>query len=338
LRRPFDRNCTIAPSRPCRFCEGNHFDSVCTRRDKFARSPRVQFIEEDELHAVYHVEQTEDTLYDYEHQDWVDSFFSAGYSYGDFERYAAEYGGGPINDEVDCGHFSAKTAPPTQTRVAARAVIARATPRKAQEAGNWKAEPVQVLHAITKAPIECEQCQAQFSSKTKLFKHLRQTNHFTPTVQHVEPPQEEGFSGPYTEPVIISSRADPIPGTGYEFRKFNYVEVGIRLAVDSDAVWACLDTGCGMSLVDIEWLTERMPQLRILNRASSVRVRGIGSQTHISNSFVVLTMFFPNVDRFKLGKISTELHLVEGLGCKLLLGVDVIKPEKIVPDVDAGTA
>jgi hypothetical protein len=339
LRRPFDRNRTIAPSRPCRFCEGNHFDSVCTRRDKFARSPRVQFIEEDEHRAVYHVEQTEDTLYDYEHQDWVDSFFSAGYSYGDFERYAAEYGGGPINDEVDCGHFSAKTAPPTPTNATASGVIARqAAPRKGHEPG--KADvPVPVFHTTAKAPVECEQCQAQFPSKTKLFKHLRQTNHFTPTVNHVETPTEQGLgTGSIRDPIIITSQADAVPGTGYEFRKYNFLEIGIWLAIDSDATWGCLDTGCGMSLVDVDWITERLPQLRIINRASSVRVRGIGSQSHVSNSFIVMTMYFPNSDGSKLAKITRELHLVEGLGCKLLIGIDIIKPDRITPDVHNETA
>jgi hypothetical protein len=185
LRKPFDRSRTIAPSRPCRFCGGNHFDSVCRKRDAVTRSPRVQFIEENGQRAVYHVEETGDALYDYEHQDWVDWFFSAGYSLGDLERYAAEYGDGPIHDEVECGHFTAKTAPPTPTRATANAVIARqAAPQKAQEPR--RTSSVQVFHTTTKATIECEQCQAQFPSKTKLFKHLRQTNHFTPTVNHVE--------------------------------------------------------------------------------------------------------------------------------------------------------
>ncbi|KAA8895054.1 hypothetical protein FN846DRAFT_763712, partial [Sphaerosporella brunnea] len=137
---------------------------------------------------------------------------------------------------------------------------------------------------------------------------------------------------------VITSHTEPIPGTGDEFRKFNYLEIGVRLAIDSEAIWGCPDTGCGMSLVDIAWLTERIPQLRILNRASSMRVKGIGSQSHVSNSFVVITMYFPNSDGSKLGKVTRELHLVEGLGCKLLLGTDIIKPEEIIPDVDRGIA
>jgi hypothetical protein len=134
-------------------------------------------------------------LYEYEHQDWVDSFFSAGHSLSDFERYAAEYGGEPIHDKVDCGHFTSRIAPPpTPTRVTANAVIAQAAPHKAKE--SRKPDSVQVFHASTRALIECEQCQVQFPYKTMLFKHLRQTNHFTATVQHVEYPQEEGCSRP----------------------------------------------------------------------------------------------------------------------------------------------
>ncbi|KAA8914382.1 hypothetical protein FN846DRAFT_767600, partial [Sphaerosporella brunnea] len=137
---------------------------------------------------------------------------------------------------------------------------------------------------------------------------------------------------------IITSQADAVPGTGYEFRKYNFLEIAIRLAVDSDATWGCLDTGCGMSLVDIDWISERLPQLRIINRASRVRVRGIGSQSHISNSFIVMTMYFPNSDGSKLAKITRELHLVGGLGCKILIGIDIIKPERITPDVHNETA
>jgi hypothetical protein len=105
-----------------------------------------------------------------------------------------------------------------------------------------------------------------------LFRHLKARNHFTQYVHHVETPAEQVPSGVFIDPIIITSQADAVTGTGYEFRKYNYVELGVRLAVDSDATWACLDTGCGMSLVDIDWITARLPQLRITRGRYSKRI------------------------------------------------------------------
>jgi hypothetical protein len=329
LRRPIGR--TIAPSRPCRFCEGNHFDLACRQRSAHTRAPRAYFVEENPDYAVYNIEETGDTAYDMDHQEFVNSFFSAGNSYGDYERYANEYGGGPINDELQCGHLTARPSV-TRTAVTASPTLAKQPVPTAKNPGRSRNDRIPAHRTA-----ECEQCGEQFPSRTRLFNHLKATNHFTQYVHHVETPAEQ-VTGVFVDPIIIASQADAVTGTGYEFRKYNYVEVGVRLAADSEATWACLDTGCGMSLINVDWITDRLPQLCIVNRASAVRVKGIGSQSHVSNSFIVLTMYLPNADGSKLAKITRELHLVEGLGCKILIGVDIIKPERITPNVHGETA
>ncbi|KAA8894538.1 hypothetical protein FN846DRAFT_912798 [Sphaerosporella brunnea] len=162
-------------------------------RDLLA-SPRVQMVGEDDQQAVYHVEDTGDAEYDYRHQEFVESFFPAGFTHGDFKRYSSEYGGEEIHDDIDCCHFTAKV-PPTPTCVTASAVITRqAAPQTLHESRKTK-DPVPAFHATVKALIECKRCQARYPSKTKLFKHLRESGHFTLTVHHTEPSQEEGLMG-----------------------------------------------------------------------------------------------------------------------------------------------
>jgi hypothetical protein len=118
-------NRTIAPSRPCRYCQGNHFDSACRQGNVYTRAPRAYFVDQTPEYAVHHVEETDDPVYDREHQDFFNAFFSAGNAYDDYERYASEYGGEPINDEIDCGHLTAMPSITKATAVASPMLSAR---------------------------------------------------------------------------------------------------------------------------------------------------------------------------------------------------------------------
>lgn len=91
-----------------------------------------------------------------------------------------------------------------------------------------------------------------------------------------------------------------------------------------------LGTGCGMSLVDVDWLHERLPNVAMMTRASAVNFRGIGNVVSPLTQYVVLQFFVPAEDGSAMARICREFHAVKSLDCKMLIGADVIKPEGIV--------
>ncbi|RPB07442.1 hypothetical protein P167DRAFT_404472 [Morchella conica CCBAS932] len=130
-------------------------------------------------------------------------------------------------------------------------------------------------------------------------------------------------------PRIVQSNAPKIPGNGYAFRDYNFLEIAVRIAPGTEDLWVCLDTGCGVSLIDSSWIREILPEAAILNRPSAVNVRGLGEAVHSSSQYMVLQLSLPGKDDKEeelVAQISREFHLVPNLGCKILIGTDVIVP------------
>src|SRR5277367_2146854 len=99
--------------------------------------------------------------------------------------------------------------------------------------------------------------------------------------------------------------------------------------------WGCMDTGCGMSIIDSTLLTE----LRWVKRITSkepVEVRGTGDTVHNSWETVVMSIYLPDESGTKLAKITRELHVVNDLECKLLLGKHITVPEQVVISLAKG--
>ncbi|KAI5840230.1 hypothetical protein DFP73DRAFT_482957 [Morchella snyderi] len=136
-------------------------------------------------------------------------------------------------------------------------------------------------------------------------------------------------------PRIVESKAPKIPGNGYAFRDYNFLEIAVRIAPNSDDLWVCLDTGCGVSLIDKEWIRKFLPDAVILNRPSAVNVRGLGDAIHASSQYMVLQLSLPGIDEkgeSVVRQINREFHLVPSLGCKILIGTDIIVPERFLID------
>jgi hypothetical protein len=200
-------------------------------------------------------------------------------------------------------------------------------------------KPKRELRSLQK----CEQCARAFVSRNKLFAHLRTTNHFnSPHRAHINEPiiEDQSTANDPTKErssEVIKSKSKMVPGTGYAFRDFNFLEVNVRLEAEGKDELVCVDTGCGMSLVDEDWLEEQLPGATILNRASTVKIRGLGKEEHLTNKYLVIQRFLPEIGGTgRVAEIRREFHLVKGLGCKILLGNDVIKPERWVIDVAEG--
>ena len=98
-----------------------------------------------------------------------------------------------------------------------------------------------------------------------------------------------------------------------------------------------MDTGCGVSLVDRAWLHTLLPEVKISKISSPLKVRGVGANRHETDKFVVIPIYFPGkkIDGGTevLAKVQRELHIVDELRAHMLVGNDIIGPERIVVDI-----
>ena len=189
----------------------------------------------------------------------------------------------------------------------------------------------------------CRNCNASFRSKSKLHKHLRQdclTREQKPSAISSPLPsscQVDAFS----VEIIDSEATDRNNvGTGLAFRGWNYAHLLIRLLLEAIDEEICADTGCGVTLADKAWLLALLPHVEIRKMASPLRVKGLGSAMHDTNEYVLIPMYIPATkgDKRVLCRIYREVHLVDNLKAHMLLGNDIIGPEKIVLDIAQGKA
>ena len=113
------------------------------------------------------------------------------------------------------------------------------------------------------------------------------------------------------------------------------MHVSVKLSPNDDITDACLDTGCGVSLIDRTWLKSLLPDAAILKMSSPLKVRGVGTNRHETNEFVVIPIYLPGQKDGQevLACVRRELHLVDDLRAHMLIGNDIIGPERIVIDV-----
>lgn len=71
-------------------------------------------------------------------------------------------------------------------------------------------------------------------------------------------------------------------------------------------------------------LVQRMP--------CPIPVRGIGFTIHKCKEFAVIDLYIPGKDS-RTAKITHEVHLINDLKAKLLIGVDIMGLESIVADI-----
>lgn len=148
-------------------------------------------------------------------------------------------------------------------------------------------------------------------------------------------------------PVIVSKAVHTSLGSVFSFKGWIYAIAAVTLAPehlpqgsDLDST-ACLDTGCGVTLVDKHWLLKHFPDQMISTMSTPLKVRGIGASKHESSEFAALSLYFPGknaVGNLVYAAFWCEIHLVEGLRANLLVGNDIMSPEAMVIDLGKKTA
>ena len=111
----------------------------------------------------------------------------------------------------------------------------------------------------------CRLCKERFTSRNMLYKHLEVSNHFEPSVvvNHIPNHTLNDMDVPDTSgQQFIKSKAKLTNvGTGYAFRDYNYCEIRFLTRPNGSPEWGCLDTGSGMSMVDVS-IVETLPSLQ----------------------------------------------------------------------------
>ena len=64
-------------------------------------------------------------------------------------------------------------------------------------------------------------------------------------------------------------------------------------------------------------------------------MRGIGNHTHQCSEYAIVTLFIPGIigGRPAIASISHQLHIVDGLQAKVLVGIDILGPEQAIVDI-----
>jgi hypothetical protein len=138
-----------------------------------------------------------------------------------------------------------------------------------------------------------------------------------------------------SRPIVASQAPRRKVGTGTAFKDFSYCEIRYQLSPKSPDTesWGCADTGSGMSLVDESVLESGALSSRKRTIKSPVHLKGIGDELYLSKESVVLDVFFPDITKTRLAKITREFHIVQDMDCGLLIGNDIIEPEGIIMDL-----
>lgn len=184
--------------------------------------------------------------------------------------------------------------------------------------------------------------RAPFSSKSQLYKQIKDgcvtsLQHFLPDVYSPSSPIS----------IITSNYVVPAMGSGLAFQGWTYATAAViffsqvlPLELDSSAI-AWLDTGCGVTLINKNWLLQRLLYQKIKEISTSLKVREIRVSRHESNQFAELSLFFPgeNGEREMVyASIKCKLHLVQSLRANILTGNNILAPKDFVINIGLGHA
>ena len=199
-----------------------------------------------------------------------------------------------------------------------------------------------VAASLAAKVVKCRKCHEDFSSNNALHRHLRSDQHLSEASLEVKPSTVATAASPApvsapvaksatSEHVILSTSTDS-PVQGYAFRGFHYVTAVVQLFLLGLLFDLCFDTGCTMSLIDRKFLRENLPDAEIKKMPTPMTVRGIGNRKHSASEYVKIKMYLPGKNG-AIALIERELHIVDDLTAKALIGIDIMKPEGIVLDL-----
>ena len=178
----------------------------------------------------------------------------------------------------------------------------------------------------------CDRCSAFFQSRSALYRHIKSGCNALKKIVIAQ----TGSDPPFPRPILCFAAKLSALGSGLTFRGWSYTTTSISFdlallpAVSDPDTLVCLDTGCGVSLVDKTWLAKKYPSQKISTMPVPLKVRGIGTSRHESIKFVLTALYIPGLDREGsevYACIKCKLHLVEDLKANMLIGNNIFCTE-----------
>lgn len=130
-------------------------------------------------------------------------------------------------------------------------------------------------------------------------------------------------------PIVITSFSEPVPGNGYAFRNYHYAVTHISWQPAGAKKESCADSGCTMTMADRTFLP---PTIEIMKMAAKVPIRGLGSKIHHSDEYAILSFYMEGVlpdGTRAFAEIKREIHIVDDLKAGMLIGSDILTPERM---------
>ena len=178
----------------------------------------------------------------------------------------------------------------------------------------------------------CNRYSTSFQSRFTLHRHIKSGCN---TLGR-RPVEETGSDPPSSRPVLRFVAKLSVPDSGLAFKGWSYVttlitfDPAILTAISDPDTSVCLDTGCGVSLVDKAWLAKQYPSQKINTMPVPLKVRGIGACRHESGEFALTALYKPGFDRGGsevYACVQCKLHLVDHLKANMLIGNNVLYTE-----------
>lgn len=124
---------------------------------------------------------------------------------------------------------------------------------------------------------------------------------------------------------IINSSQPDTDHSGYAFCNTHYLSTTVGLSSLDRQTTACLDSSCSMILIN----NTLAHSLGVpLHNTQPINMNGLGSHVQCSVYIKVDVFMFGKLHSIQsTGKLTVEAYVVPELCTKLLIGVDVIRPE-----------
>lgn len=202
--------------------------------------------------------------------------------------------------------------------------------------------------ALPSADYQCEICGHKTTSRNKLFLHLREdcwkskkpsagpssTDTQVVTTKLAVDALSSDTRKPNTasDPLIVPSVSEPVPGTGFAFRNYHYAVTHISWKPTDMKKETCADAGCTMTMADRTFVPANTEMRKM---ATKIPIRGLGSKIHHSDEYAVLTFYMEGVlpdGTRAFAEITREVHIVDDLKAGMLIGSDILTPERMVID------
>ena len=181
--------------------------------------------------------------------------------------------------------------------------------------------------------ITCRLCKRTFSSGNQLHKHLKSCLQEATDLKSAAA-RVEAFIAAEDQPLIRSNAQEGNATDGYGFRGYRFATVKVCFKWQGETYEICVDTGCTMSLIDRKFLHKLMEEglvIDIKKMPTPMTVRGLGTNQHDASEYARISIYLPGSKGTAL--ITREVHIVDNLSANALIGIDIMKPEGMMLDL-----